>query len=278
MLSRKLRQKLSELDQKALDPEAKRAEPRQPEKYGPVPIEEAVPGTVTENDFGSFLLWSRPISDIVPNSEEIHSAHSLVFEKAGFAGAPEDYHPDVQSILETEPSQTLYLDIETTGLGTGCAFLIGLLVYESDALVQKQLFARDYAEEPALLAHMAGLFETSGGLVTFNGKSFDFRYLQERFIVNAIPCFPDLAHLDLLHEGRRQWKDVLPNCKLQTLEQHVCGRARHGDIPGEEIPEAYHEFVRSGDARQIVDIIHHNALDLVTMVEVLTCILRGGEV
>jgi uncharacterized protein YprB with RNaseH-like and TPR domain len=77
----------------------------------------------------------------------------------------------------------------------------------------------------------------------------------------------DRPHLDLLHHARRRWRDVLPDCRLQTLEWRVCGRRRSGDIPGEEIPEVYHRFVRTGDSRDIVSVFHHNALDLVTLAD-----------
>ena len=53
------------------------------------------------------------------------------------------------------------------------------------------------------------------------------------------------------------------------MESHICGRARHGDIPGAEIPEAYHAFVRTGDAAMIVEILRHNMLDLVTMADIM---------
>jgi uncharacterized protein YprB with RNaseH-like and TPR domain len=50
----------------------------------------------------------------------------------------------------------------------------------------------------------------------------------------------------------------------------VCGHhERVGDIPGAEIGEAYHAFVRTGDARQMVQILTHNMLDLVTLAEIL---------
>ncbi|MGM0491216.1 MAG: ribonuclease H-like domain-containing protein, partial [Planctomycetota bacterium] len=62
-------------------------------------------------------------------------------------------------------------------------------------------------------------------------------------------------------------KCQLPDCKLQTLERHVCRRRRTGDIPGREIPSAYHDFVRSGDAWLIRGVLHHNALDLVTLLQ-----------
>ena len=75
-------------------------------------------------------------------------------------------------------------------------------------------------------------------------------------------------HYDVLHHARRRWKRVLPNCKLQTLERIVCRRHRREDISGAEIPLAYHEYVRTGDDRQMKLILHHNAMDLVTLVQV----------
>ena len=84
-----------------------------------------------------------------------------------------------------------------------------------------------------------------------------------------------ISHIDLLHEGRRRYKDRLVNCKLQTLERAICGRGRTEDIPGAEIPDAYHNFVRTNNAVDMRDILHHNALDLVTMVEVVLFMLEG---
>ena len=59
----------------------------------------------------------------------------------------------------------------------------------------------------------------------------------------------------------------LPNCKLQTLERFVCRRLRRDDIAGSQIPREYHQFVRTGDARQLCSILQHNALDLLTLAE-----------
>ena len=49
----------------------------------------------------------------------------------------------------------------------------------------------------------------------------------------------------------------------------MCGRHRHDDIPGSEIGRAYHDFVRTGDAREIAQIVQHNRWELVTMVHLL---------
>ena len=61
----------------------------------------------------------------------------------------------------------------------------------------------------------------------------------------------------------------MPNCKLQTLEGYICNRHRLGDIPGSEIPDAYHEYVRTNNAWQMVDVLKHNLLDLVTLADLM---------
>jgi len=277
LLSRKLRQKLDELTHKTRQIEAKGPPPAPRPPSGPVPLSEAFPGQVVETPTGPFLLWERPVGELLDNSEELHSKYSAIFECGGWTGESSDLHPDLRALLDADPGRVLYLDIETTGLSVGAAFLVGLTAYESGSIVVKQLLARDYSEEAPLLSYLAEMFDRCEAMVSFNGKSFDVRFLQERFIVNGVSCFPSFAHLDLLHEGRRRWKDILPNCKLQTLEKHFCGRTRYGDIPGEEIPDAYHDFVKTGDAVRVKDIVHHNALDLVTMVEVIVHILSGRE-
>ena len=40
--------------------------------------------------------------------------------------------------------------------------------------------------------------------------------------------------------------------------------------PGADIPDAYHAFVRTNDATEIVQIINHNLLDLVTLADLMT--------
>ncbi len=70
--------------------------------------------------------------------------------------------------------------------------------------------------------------------------------------------------------ARRLYRQRLLDCKLQTLERYVCGRQR-----GHDMPRAYHDFVRTGDAREMAQIIEHNLHDLVTMVHLL--IRMAGE-
>ncbi len=176
---------------------------------------------------------------------------------------------------DLSPSDLMFMDLESTGLAGTPLFLIGTMSLEDGGLVIRQFFARDYSEERAVISLFLDAVSSRRLLVSFNGKTFDLPYVRVRAAANGMPFSVDLPHLDLLQECRRAWRHALPDCKLQTLESYVCGRTRHGDIPGWEIPDAYHAFVRTGNAAEIVDILEHNVRDLLTLAELLLRLPSG---
>jgi uncharacterized protein YprB with RNaseH-like and TPR domain len=175
--------------------------------------------------------------------------------------------------LGCEPAEAVFLDIETCGLANCPLFLIGIM--RGDGSLVEQFFARDYSEEAALLAHLGEVLSGYRMLITFNGKTFDIPYMRDRMILHQIEHEFAQEHFDLLPPARRLWRDKLPDCRLQTLEEHVCGRRRFGDTPGHLIPQLYHDFVRTGNAAPLEGVFHHNALDLVTMAELLPYVMRN---
>jgi hypothetical protein len=216
----------------------------------------------------------------VVDGPELAARYRRVFFGAG-AAAPQDLSESLRVLLAANPESVTYLDIETCGLAGEPLFLVGLMRYEGRTLRVSQLLARDYSEERAVLEAFWGRLRQAECLVTFNGKTFDMPTIAARSAACGLFDAPDVPpHVDLLHESRRRWKRQMPNCRLQTIEERVCGRRRLGDIPGCDIPAAYHDFVRasrSDDAvrrarslRRLQTIMHHNALDLVTMAELVT--------
>lgn len=161
----------------------------------------------------------------------------------------------------------LFLDIETCGLSGAPVFLVGLGFIVERNIVFRQLFARDYAEEKALLAEVARVARDFDALVTFNGKTFDAPFLHDRAVHHRVPFALPHPHLDLLWMARRRWRGHLPNCKLQTLEWRILRRRRGGDVEGSEIPGLYHDYVKRGEPHRLVPVFHHNLLDVVAMVE-----------
>jgi len=166
----------------------------------------------------------------------------------------------------------LFLDIETCGLSGVPVFLIGLALISESTFVLRQLFARDYTEEPALLSELGRLLADVDFLVTFNGKSFDVPFLRDRAVHHRLPLRLEVPHLDLLWMARRRWKSVLPNCKLKTLEWHVLRKRRAGDVWGFEIPGLYHDYVQNGEPHRLIPVFHHNMLDVIAMMELIPAI------
>jgi uncharacterized protein len=170
-----------------------------------------------------------------------------------------------------DPSRWLFLDTETTGLagGTGTyAFLAGIAWWDAGGLEVEQLFLRDFSEEHSLLFELAARIAERPVLLTFNGKSFDWPLLENRFVMTRSIAVPRLAaHLDLLHPARALWKLRLGSVRLVELERQVLdaprlGWCRDADVDSALIPQHYFDYLRGGSAAPLADVARHNRMDL----------------
>ena len=174
---------------------------------------------------------------------------------------PESREPDLAAFL---PS-ALCFDLETLGFVGRPIFLVGFLARIEGENAVVQLLARDYAEEEAILRAFLEEAAVRTTWMSFNGKSFDLPSLKRRCAFFQLAVGEPSEHLDLLYPARKLYRGVLPNCRLQTLESRVFGRHRTHDLGGEEIPAAYHAFMRTGEPGDIMRILLHNREDLVTL-------------
>ncbi|HHV97000.1 MAG TPA: hypothetical protein GXX37_11100 [Clostridiaceae bacterium] len=181
-------------------------------------------------------------------------------------------------ICSVKPSEItiqdlIFLDTETTGLsgGTGTVvFLAGTGFFTEDSFVVRQYFMRDYDEEIAMLEALSELLASCKGIVTFNGKAFDWNLLQTRYIFNRLKVpLEDFIHIDLLFPARKIWKFKLESCSLSSLEENILGEFRIDDIPGSMIPSIYFKYLMDRDAREIKRVIKHNEQDILSMVSLL---------
>jgi len=227
------------------------------------PLEELLSGRRVENARGEFFL----VEDDV-HLETLHGAVPFTRLRA--------LDPDAVAILTGQSAlgafdlrNAVFLDTETTGLagGTGtAAFLVGVGWVEGERFRLRQYFMRDYHEEAALLRGLAEDLAGCERIVTFNGGLFDVPLLETRYALNR-ERFPlaQARHFDLLHPARRLWKARLESCRLQSLERALLGVIRRGDVPGEEIPRIYFDFVRRRDGRAMARVLEHNRLDVLSL-------------
>ena len=81
--------------------------------------------------------------------------------------------------------------------------------------------------------------------MTFNGRAYDLNLLTARFILNRCQdTLTSMPHIDLLHPSRRILAHRLENARLSTIEMHVLGVERDGDVPGFEIPQRYFDWLQ----------------------------------
>ena len=120
-------------------------------------------------------------------------------------------------------------------------------------------------EEAALVATCEHLVGDNPALVTFNGKSFDLPYIQDRLAFYGLEIPVRIPHYDVLHFSRRRWKDQFSSHRLSALESEVLGISREDDVPGQMVPEFYEAYLRTGNCGPLVPIVEHNRQDVLSL-------------
>jgi uncharacterized protein YprB with RNaseH-like and TPR domain len=214
------------------------------------------------NETGQFLLRK-----IVYPLHYQHGTHTLS-ELGLVAGKLIAFHPGEDKIAEA--NQIMFLDLETTGLGVGTGnvpFMVGLAYLGEDSIIVEQAVIRHPAEERAMLAYLAEKLNDYTYLATYNGKTFDWPVMQNRFILNGFhrEMWQPL-HLDFLHPARSIWRNTLASCKLSHVEEERLGITRLDDVPGSLAPQLYFEFLATGDPDTLEGVFRHNEIDMLSLV------------
>jgi len=161
-----------------------------------------------------------------------------------------------------------FMDTETTGLSGGAGttvFLVGSAHYRNGVVSVQQTLLGDFPGEPAYLQVVYDQLWDSGIWVSYNGKAFDSRLLETRFLMNgkhvAIP-----EQLDLLYWSRRLWRRIIGRCSLDDIEREILGVSRVNDISGFEIPDRYFSFLKTSDPAGLGPVFAHHLEDIVSLV------------
>lgn len=222
-------------------------------------------GYETLSDLCRHPRWSRAARELL-----------RIIEKRDIGRLQKYGASDLELLSFYRPEDLTFVDIETVGLYYMYpVFLIGVLQFEEGKGVIRQFLARNFEEEVAILAELSESIRNQGILVSYNGKSFDIPYLKGRLRFYQMDDRFEAFHLDLLKHARREFKPILPNCRLTTIEKFVFKEVREGDLPGSEVPEFYQRFMDTGDRFYIDPILKHNSCDLLALAKLLGILIPG---
>lgn len=209
----------------------------------------------------------RPASFIIPtiNQDVLNSLLLPVLSKGQFSS-------------ELHWQDLLFFDLETTGLAGGSGtypFLLGFSWVDGMQIHSVQYFLPDYGREVVAYLDLKKIAGHKTTLVSYNGKSYDYPLLKNRFILNRFDNFlSEMGHFDLLHVVRRLWKHAIGECSLQNVENKIFHQFRVDDIDGAYIPQAYFDFLNGNDTNDIKRIIEHNDQDLLSLCRLISLFSR----
>ncbi|MEK8128594.1 ribonuclease H-like domain-containing protein [Paenibacillus filicis] len=180
-------------------------------------------------------------------------------------------HVGTAAILpDTGLEQLLFIDTETTGLGQGAGnvpFMVGIGYFEDGGFVVEQMLIRHPGEEASMLSYLQTRISERPVLISYNGKSFDWPIVNNRFILNRIPLPSEpQGHIDFLYPSRSLWKTTLASCRLGQVEEDRLGVLREDDVPGSLAPALYFQYLAERDPAILEGVFRHNEWDILTLV------------
>ena len=209
------------------------------EDDSPAGIDELIPGSEVSTPLGPVWLSLRPL---------------------------DSFWDPLPSFPEPDPSR-IWFDIETQGGRGNPGFLFGAVYHDQGRWWLWQALARDHSEEPALLHLVSELVRRRPRLVSYSGSKNDWPFLLSRWSHFKMQPPVHADHLDLFDPAQILYRGVLPSCRLVTLERHLCARWREADLASGYIPIAYAKWLEDHDARLLAQVLLHNALDVVCLLE-----------
>ncbi|NQX64685.1 ribonuclease H-like domain-containing protein [Paenibacillus alba] len=198
-------------------------------------------------------------------ADSVHGKYRLR-ELAEVAQQLSGFH-DRDAVVQHEA--LLFFDTETTGLGVGAGnvpFMVGIGFYTAESFTVEQLFIRNPAEEQAMLVYLQELLSRFTHIVSYNGRTFDWPILKNRYVLNRLKLNDaKLLQLDLLYSSRSLWRNTLPSCRLSKVEESRLGFERVDDVPGSMAPTLYFQYLAEKNPAILQGVFVHNEHDIVTL-------------
>jgi len=172
--------------------------------------------------------------------------------------------------------QLAFVDIETLGLYATPIILIGMARSVDSTITIHQFLLRSVDEEPAALMALLSHVNDDCAFITFNGRTFDVPYLEQRLAYYGLQGNLQRAHFDVLPLSRRAWREMSTDFKLTTLERRLIGK-RKADVPSALIPDFYDSYIQTQNIGPLIAIIDHNRQDLLALVHIFSKLCAGEQ-
>ena len=212
-------------------------------------------------DLENHPLWKSAASNFVNliRKKEIGKLQSCLWKSL-----PKS-HPLLHYLAGLNKTENFaIIDIETLGLSERPIVLIGISTIRDEIVNTSQLLMRSISDELGAIWDFVTRINKNCSLISYNGRSFDIPYIQQRLAYYGIDYQINNPHFDLLHFTRRAIGHKLKNCRLETVEEYLkIGRGIN--IPGALVPEFYQSYIKTGNVGPLVAIVEHNKQDLLTL-------------
>jgi len=134
---------------------------------------------------------------------------------------------------------------------------------DSKIMYMDQRNAKNIEDDLKLLQGIWKLLDQADVIVTQNGKSFDEKKLNTRFILNGMKPPSSYSHIDTKRIATRKF--AFTSNKLEYLTDKLCSKkkSKHKKFPGFEL---WRECLR-GNKEAFKEMEHYNKMDVLSLEE-----------
>lgn len=179
--------------------------------------------------------------------------------------------PDSHPVYSEYDKNTVFLDIETTGLSPKYhrIYLISMIYFESNQWNLVQCFADKIEEEKEVLFCIFALFKDKSVIISYNGNRFDLPFLNKRAKkLNVKWDFATYESIDL-YEKMKQYQFVHGIEKLSLARvQHQLGIIRKDIYRGVDCINFYREYQENPSKEILELLLLHNYEDVYTLPQI----------
>jgi uncharacterized protein YprB with RNaseH-like and TPR domain len=182
---------------------------------------------------------------------------------------------DVNKELHELLKQSVFIDIETTGLSRQFSDIISitLLLHEVGVYKIYQIFCQYSVDEPQALKLLKDIIRTKKFIITYNGNSFDIPFLSFKLQKHSIDLkLDDMIKIDLYNCLRQVKSKVeLLDLKLKTAEEYFKIK-RTDTLSGEDVTVLYEAYRLEPRNEFSFLIMQHNYEDVLNLPILMNCI------